>query len=252
MKRMLIGLLLVLVIGVSVAAGFAVYTPISALSPRPAAMLAPAGVTLSPEASFARGGGEVATARGPLNLSWRLAGLSADPPGVGFDLVTTGILQGRSDLILAAANQTAQLKAGHFTASVAALLGLPKARIGGQASVTLDRALVRPRDRALLALQGRVIWQNAVIYLDAPIDLGTAHGQLAHAEDNRLRVVISNTGSDIALAGSIFVDIARNSAELDLTVQPGPEAPQTLLAILDGWGSRSGDLYTVQRTIALP
>ncbi|MGY3670866.1 type II secretion system protein N (plasmid) [Marinovum sp. KMM 9989] len=252
MKRMLVWLSLLLILSVSIAAGFVFYAPVAALSPRPASLLSPAGVTLSPEASLAQGGA-VTTLRGaPLNLGWRLVGLSADPPGIGFDLATTGLVQGRADLIIAPASQTAQLKAGHFTAPVAAVLGLPEDRVDGQASVTLDSAAVRLRDRALMALQGQVVWQNAVIHLDAPIDLGDVHGRLTPAEDNRVRVVISNTGSETALSGSILIDIAQRNAELDLTVQPGKEAPQTLLAILDGWGARSGDLYTVQRTIALP
>jgi hypothetical protein len=239
---------------VSTSIGFVLYVPIAVLSDKPAAMASGSGAQLSPGTSIARGLAvfdDYLGADRPLNVAWRLSGLSAKPPGIGVKISVTGAARGQTDLVLSPLDATGRIRDGHLTAAIASLVDMSVFQLKGQVSINVTSATLNLRDRRLQALKGELLWEGAEIRLDEQIKFGNIHGRLSLADENQIEITLSALDSVVFLSGKIIVDAFNESAVLDLTVRPKPDAPGSLIAILEGWGTSNNGEYTIRRSLTL-
>ncbi|MEO0676174.1 MAG: type II secretion system protein N [Pseudomonadota bacterium] len=254
--RVLRMLALLVIFGLAVGAGFGLMTPLGVLAPDLAAAASARGVTLPSESRLARGQAQVALPAGtplslpePQDVSWRLTAPSLWPLGLSADLTLGGPWQGQAALTGAALPAGAVTGSATVRAGAAEIINAPLLALQGAAEIVIDDMEVQVPGGRIDRLAGRLFWRDAAFRLDEEIVLGTVRGDLRALGPESIAIALSNSGSDISLAGRATLDLAARSVALDVEVTLPEGEDGTARAILEGWGTGDGSTYRITRTI---
>lgn len=253
MKRLRFALLVLIVLAAAVV-GFGIFAPVDVVAPQLRVQAAAQDVQLSQGSSVVQGTARVGlpfTETDEQRVRWRLAGPSVQPIGVRVDLVATGPIHGQGNLYLSPFPKSATLGNGRFKVAASTLIDAPLLAPEGEFQINVTQGMFLLPGITLTGLEADFTWVDAALQLDEQIVLGTIRGRMTSETDTRLMITISSAGSEIFVAGKMWVDFAEALVELDLFVTLSEEASGSARAVLEGWGQSEEGGYRVKRAFGL-